>query len=140
MLARSARFTLAAAGVAVALTSFAGPAVAAPTPSAEELQSTLTRFTDPNVPSAEKQTLMVGGDRRASNIDTMTGKLANYGTIGWGVSGVQVDGESANASVAISSPHGTMPGVPMTWEYADGSWKLSEGTACTILAMGKAAC
>ncbi|MFD0000589.1 hypothetical protein [Nocardia sp. NPDC127526] len=140
MFARSVRISLAAVGAAAALASGIGSAAAAPAPSPEQLQSTLDRFTDPGVPTADKTRLMVGGDQRASNIDTMTSKLGGYGHIGWGVSGVQVDGDNANASVAISSPHGTMPGVPMSWQYVDGGWRLSESTGCMILGLGKAPC
>ncbi|WP_245721628.1 hypothetical protein [Nocardia crassostreae] len=140
MLARSVRLSLATLGAVAALTSGAGLAAAAPAPSPEQLQSTLDRFTDPGVPTGDKTQLMVGGDQRSSNIDTMTQKLGGYGHIGWGVSDIRVDGETANASVAISSPHGTMPGVPMTWQYVDGEWKLSEATGCTILSLGKAPC
>ncbi|MFE6860981.1 hypothetical protein [Nocardia sp. NPDC057668] len=140
MLARTARLCLAAAGTALLLASGAGQAAAAPVPSPEELQSTLDRFVDPAVPTADKEKLMVGGAAKSGNIDKMSSALGNYGHVGFGVSGVQVNGEGANAAVAISSPHGTMPGVPMTWQYADGAWQLSEGTGCMILAMGKAAC
>ncbi|MFF2549969.1 hypothetical protein ACFVUS_03170 [Nocardia sp. NPDC058058] len=141
MLARSARISLAALGASLALVSGAGFANAdSPAPSPEELQSTLERFVDPNIATVDKEQLMVGGDRRASNIDTMTSKLGNYGKIGFGVSNIQVDGDNANASVAVISPHGTMPGVPMSWQHTAAGWQLSESTACTILSMGRAPC
>ncbi|MRH88510.1 hypothetical protein GFY24_13820 [Nocardia sp. SYP-A9097] len=141
MLARSARISLAALGATIALTSGTGLAYAdAPAPSPEELQSTLDRFVDPTVPTGDKQQLMVSGDRRASNINTMTSKLGNYGKVGFAVSNIQVDGDNANASVAIVSPHGTMPGVPMSWQHTAGGWQLSENTGCTILSMGRAPC
>lgn len=141
MLARSARICLAALGASLALVSGAGFANAdSPAPSPEELRSTLERFVDPNIATVDKEQLMVGGDRRASNIDTMTSKLGNYGKIGFGVSNIQVDGDNANASVAVISPHGTMPGVPMSWQHTAAGWQLSESTACTILSMGRAPC
>ncbi|WP_067562784.1 hypothetical protein [Nocardia acidivorans] len=141
MLARSARISLAALGASLALASGAGLAHAdAPAPSPEELQSTLDRFVDPGIATVDKERLMVSGDRRASNIDTMTSKLGNYGKIGFGVSNIQVDGDTANASVAIISPHGTMPGVPMSWTHTAAGWQLSENTGCTILSMGRAPC
>ncbi|WP_067821835.1 hypothetical protein [Nocardia inohanensis] len=140
MLARTARISFAAFGIAVALTSATGLAGAADAPAPEELQSQLVRFTDPSVPAADKANLMVGGSNRTANIEKMNQGLANYGTIGWSVSGVQANGDTANATVAISSPHGTMPGVPMTWTHTEAGWQLSESTGCTILAMGKAPC
>ncbi|GAB2536735.1 hypothetical protein [Nocardia heshunensis] len=141
MLARSVRLTLALAAATAALTSGAGLAAAdTAAPSADDLQSVLVRFTDPSIPAADKTQLMVNGAARSANIDKMNQGLANYGTIGWTVSGVQANGDNADASVAISSPHGTMPGVPMSWQHTDAGWQLSENTACTILAMGKAPC
>lgn len=141
MFARSARLSLATLGVTAALISGAGLALAdAPAPSADDLQSTLTKFTDPGIAAGDKAQLMVNGGAHTANLDKMNQGLANYGTIGWNVSNVQVNGDNANASVAIVSPHGTMPGVPMTWQHSAAGWQLSEGTACTILAMGKAPC
>ncbi|MFE3188122.1 hypothetical protein ACFXHA_03880 [Nocardia sp. NPDC059240] len=141
MLARTVRLTLAVAAATAALTSGAGLAAAdTAAPTADDLQSVLVRFTDPSIPSADKTQLMVNGGARSANIDKMNQGLANYGTIGWTVSGVQANGDNADASVAISSPHGTMPGVPMSWQHTDAGWQLSENTACTILAMGKAPC
>lgn len=141
MFVRSARTCLTVLAATTALLSGAGLAHAdTPAPSAEELQNTLTRFTDPTVSSADKAGLMVNGGARTANLDKMNQGLANYGTIGWNVSDVRANGDAADASVAIVSPHGTMPGVPMSWQHTDAGWQLSEGTACTILAMGKAPC
>ncbi|AYF77499.1 hypothetical protein D7D52_30955 [Nocardia yunnanensis] len=143
MFARSLRLSVTVAAATAALTAGAGLATAdtaAPAAAAGELQSVLTRFTDPAVPAADKTQLMVNGGAHTANLDKMNQGLANYGTIGWTVSDVQANGDTANASVAISSPHGTMPGVPMTWQHTDAGWQLSENTACTILAMGKAPC
>ncbi|MGW4246641.1 hypothetical protein [Nocardia sp. NPDC004722] len=141
MLARTVRLTFAVAAATAALTSGAGLAAAdTAAPTADDLQSVLVRFTDPSIPAADKTQLMVNGGARSANIDKMNQGLANYGTIGWTVSGVQANGDNADASVAISSPHGTMPGVPMSWQHTDAGWQLSENTACTILAMGKAPC
>ncbi|MFF0488261.1 hypothetical protein ACFYTQ_04485 [Nocardia sp. NPDC004068] len=111
---------------------------AAPTP--ESLQATLAGFVDPAKPTAEKEKLIVDGQKRATNIDTMTQGLANYGTIGFTVSDVKVDGDTATAQVVIASPHGAAPAMPMTWQRAGSGWQLSDASACQILAMGKAPC
>ncbi|WP_067666443.1 hypothetical protein [Nocardia miyunensis] len=120
-----------------------GSAIAAadaPAPAPQELQSSLNQFVDPGIPAAAKTKLIVGGDRRQGNIEKMNKGLANYGKVGFTVSNVQSKGDTANAQVAISSPHGTMPGVPMTWQHTAAGWQISDGTACVILAMGKAPC
>lgn len=120
-----------------------GTAIAAadtPAPASQELQSSLDQFVDPGIPAAAKTKLIVGGDRRVANIETMNKGLANYGKVGFNVSGVQTKGDTADARVAIVSPHGTMPGVPMTWQHTAAGWQISDSTACVILAMGKAPC
>ncbi len=120
-----------------------GTAIAAadaPAPAPSELQSGLDQFVDPGIPAAAKTKLIVGGDRRERNIETMNKGLANYGKVGFTVSDVRTKGDTADARVAIVSPHGTMPGVPMTWQHTAAGWQISDGTACVILAMGKAPC
>ncbi|BCK55407.1 hypothetical protein NWFMUON74_31790 [Nocardia wallacei] len=111
---------------------------AAPTP--EALQAVLDGFVDPAKPTADKAKLVVDGEKRTANIDTMTQGLANYGKITFAVSDVKTDDEDATAQVVITSPHGPAPAMPMTWEHSDAGWQLSDASACQILAMGKAPC
>ncbi len=113
-------------------------AVAAPT--AEELQATLNGFVDPAKPTADKAKLVVGGDKRAANIDTMTNGLANYGTITFTVADIKTEGDRATGQVTITSPHGPAGPMPMTWEHSATGWQLSDASACQILAMGMAPC
>ncbi|WP_024804790.1 hypothetical protein [Nocardia sp. BMG51109] len=112
--------------------------VAAPAP--QELQATLDGFVDPAKPTADKAKLVVDGQRRAANIDTMTQGLANYGAITFAVSDIKTEGETATAQVVVTSPHGAAPATPMTWQHSDTGWQISDQSACTILAMGRAPC
>ncbi|MEV6772168.1 hypothetical protein AB0N05_26420 [Nocardia sp. NPDC051030] len=114
-------------------------AAAAPAPSAEALQALLTTFADPAKPAADKAKLVVGGDKRLTNIETMNQGLANY-QVSFAVGEIKTDGNKADAKVSVTSPHGTMPDVPMSFTYADGAWKLSDAGACTILGMARANC
>ncbi|MEC3956110.1 hypothetical protein VMT65_23945 [Nocardia sp. CDC153] len=114
-------------------------AAAAPAPTAETLQGILTAFADPAKPAADKAKLVVDGDKRLGNIDTMNQGLAHY-QVGFTVGDIKQDGTKADAKVSVTSPHGTMPDVPMTFAYSDGAWKLSDAGACTILGMARAAC
>ncbi|GAB2536745.1 hypothetical protein [Nocardia heshunensis] len=114
-------------------------AAAAPAPTAEALQGVLTAFADPAKPAADKAKLVVDGDKRLGNIDTMNQGLAHY-QVGFTVGEIKQDGTKADAKVSVTSPHGTMPDVPMTFQYSDGAWKLSDAGACTILGMARAAC
>ncbi|MQY17274.1 hypothetical protein [Nocardia macrotermitis] len=136
-------FRTAVTSVFAAATVIGGTAIAtadAPAPAPQELQSSLDRFVDPAVPAAAKTKLIVGGERRVANIEKMNQGLANYGKVGFNVSDVRAKGDTADARVAVVSPHGTMPGVPMSWQHTAAGWQLSDGTACVILAMGKAPC
>ncbi|MEC3917171.1 hypothetical protein [Nocardia sp. CDC160] len=114
-------------------------AAAAPAPTAETLQGILTAFADPAKPAADKAKLVVDGDKRLGNIDTMNQGLAHY-QVGFTVGEIKQDGTKADAKVSVTSPHGTMPDVPMAFAYSDGAWKLSDAGACTILGMARAAC
>lgn len=111
-----------------------------PPPTPAQLQGSLDQFVDPGISAPAKTRLIVGGDRREANIETMNKGLANYGKVGFTVSDVQTTGDTANARVAVISPHGTMPGVPMTWQHTAAGWQISDSTACVILAMGQAPC
>lgn len=114
-------------------------AAAAPAPTAESLQSVLTAFADPAKPAADKAKLVVDGDKRLGNIETMNQGLAHY-QVSFAVGEIKQDGTKADAKVSVTSPHGTMPDVPMAFQYADGTWKLSDAGACTVLGMARAAC
>ncbi|MEV0292079.1 hypothetical protein [Nocardia sp. NPDC050710] len=117
-----------------------GDGAAGATPSAEELQATLVVLADPAKPTPEKVAVVVDGDKRAANIDTMTKALAGYGTLTFAVSDVKVDGNTATAQVVITSPHGAAPAMPLTWQHVDGKWKLSDASACTMLGFAQAPC
>ncbi|MCM6775523.1 hypothetical protein NDR87_15395 [Nocardia sp. CDC159] len=113
---------------------------AAATPTPEALQATLDGLVDPAKPTADKEKLVVDGQKRAANIDTMTKGLANYGKILFTVSDVKTTGDTATAQVVITSPHGPAPAMPMTWQHTSAGWQLSDASACQILAMGMAPC
>ncbi|MFC9895664.1 hypothetical protein ACFVMC_18420 [Nocardia sp. NPDC127579] len=103
-------------------------------PSAADLQATLVLLADPAKPTADKTAIVVDGAKRQANIETMNRALAGYGTLTFAVSDVKVDGTEATAQVITTSPHGAAPAMPMTWEHVDGAWKLSDASACTLLA------
>ncbi|MFE6860980.1 hypothetical protein [Nocardia sp. NPDC057668] len=112
---------------------------AAPAPTAAELQGILTGFADPAKPAADKAKLVVGGEKRLANIETLNQGLAGY-QVTFTVGEVKTEGNTATATVAVGSPHGAMPGVPIAFQYDGGSWKLADAGACTLLGMARAAC
>ncbi|MGV9616765.1 hypothetical protein [Nocardia xishanensis] len=109
-------------------------------PEPEELQATLALVADPSKPTSEKTAVIVDGQKRAGNIDQMNQLLAGYGQLTFAVTDVKTEGETATAQVVITSPHGSSPAMPMTWQHVDGKWKLSDATACTMLAFAQAPC
>ncbi|MCU1643142.1 MAG: hypothetical protein JWN03_3417 [Nocardia sp.] len=127
-----------AADTSTATTSAAVVATA-PAPTADQLQAVLTAFADPAKPAADKAKLVVDGDKRIPLIETMNQGLANY-AVTFTVGDIKTTGNQADAKVSVGSPHGTMPDVPMGFQYVDGTWKLADSGACTILGMARAAC
>lgn len=130
--------TTTSATTSAAATTTAEAAEGAPT--AEELQATLDLVADPAKTTPEKTAVIVNGEQRAANIDQMNAALAGYGTLTFAVSDIVVTGEAATAQVVITAPQGTAPAMPMTWERVDGTWKLSDLTACTLLQFAQAPC
>ncbi|WP_054813094.1 hypothetical protein [Nocardia arizonensis] len=113
---------------------------AAAAPSAEQLRTTLATFADPAETAQAKVAIVVDGQKRASNIETMTKALAGYGALKFVVNDVKVDGQSATAQVVISSPNGDAPPMPLTWQQVDGTWKISDPSACVLLGFAQAPC
>ncbi|MFJ7619763.1 hypothetical protein ACIQYZ_13280 [Rhodococcus erythropolis] len=123
-------------------TTSAAAAAAAAAPTAEELNASLVALIDPAKPIEEKTALVVDGTKRQANIETMSAALGGNPAyaITFNVDNVKVDGQTATADVAVVSPHGAAPATPWTWELEDGSWKLSDTSACVLLEMGRASC
>ncbi|MCX5045837.1 hypothetical protein OG921_21960 [Aldersonia sp. NBC_00410] len=114
-------------------------AAAAGAPDSAELQSTLDILLDPAKPTTEKTAVVVNGEARTANIEAVTAALANYGKLTFAVGEATVNGDTATAQVQIVSPNGAMP-VPMTWQNVDGTWKISDASACQLFAMGQSPC
>ncbi len=110
---------------------------AAPTP--ETLQAVLVKLSDPAVPTAEKTKLIVDGEKRTANIDQMNKGLAGY-TLTYAVADITTQGNTATAQVTITSPHGAVPPMPLSWENVGGTWKLSDASGCLMLGFAQAPC
>ncbi|MEU2037349.1 hypothetical protein [Nocardia niwae] len=108
-------------------------------PTADSLQAMLGKLADPNVPTAQKAALIVNGEQRTANIDQMNKGLQGY-TLTFTVADIATQGNTTNAQVTITSPHGAAPAVPLTWENVDGTWKLSDASGCLLLGFAQAPC
>lgn len=115
-------------------------AAAAPAPTTEELTESLTLLVAPDVDAATKAAEIENGQSRIANLEQMTAALANYGAITFDVQEPTVEGETATALVAIATPRGAAAPSPNTWVLIDGQWKVSDASACQLLAMGQAPC
>ncbi|MGA9873524.1 MAG: hypothetical protein WBQ44_20580 [Rhodococcus sp. (in: high G+C Gram-positive bacteria)] len=113
-------------------------ALAAPT--TNELTASLELLVAPDVDAATKVAEVENGSARLINFETMTAALANYGEITFEVGEPVVEGQTTTAPVTIATPRGTTAPTPNTWVLIDGDWKVSEASACQLLAMGQAPC
>lgn len=128
-----------AASTTTAAATSASAAAIAP-PGDGWLANSLVLVVDPAVDSATKAAVIENGQTRLANLDAMTAALANYGQINWYVAPPTVEGETATADVTIMSPRGNAPPTPYTWVFMDNTWKISDASACQLLAMGQAPC
>ncbi|MFC6012166.1 hypothetical protein [Nocardia lasii] len=108
-------------------------------PTADSLKAVLVQFADPALSTDDKAKLMVNGDARKSSIDQMNAMLGGY-TLSFVVENVTTSDNTATADVTITSPHGTAPSFPLTWELSDGAWKLSDNSGCLLLGFAQAPC
>lgn len=113
---------------------------AAAAPTTDELTQSLALLVDPNVDAATKADTIENGQARLPNLEQMTAALANYGEITFQVDEPTVEGETSTALVAIATPRGAAAPTPNTWVLIDGDWKVSDASACQLLAMGQAPC
>ncbi len=125
-----------------AATTSSAPSTSVPAPaSAPEpavLQRQLELIADPAKSAADKAAVIVDGNARLANLETLTKALANY-HLTFAVSNLKTEGPTTTAQVAVTSPHGAVP-MAMTWKYVDGAWLLSDESACGLLGMGRAPC
>ncbi|MBJ8341187.1 MULTISPECIES: hypothetical protein [Antrihabitans] len=135
----SATTTASASSSAAASTTAASSAA----PTADELKANLDFIADATKSTPEKVAVIVNGEARTANLDQMNAALGGYGKLIFNVTDVAATGDTATANVTIESPSAPgqpSPPLPMTWERVDGAWKLSDATACTLLAFAGAPC
>ncbi|GAA5052958.1 hypothetical protein [Nocardia callitridis] len=123
-----------------ATASSTGAAAPAEAPTPEALQAVLVKFSDPAVSTEDKTALIVNGEQRKDKIDQMNKALAGYGALTYEVADITTAADTATAQVTITSPHGTVPAMPITWQNSDGSWKLTDQSGCLMLGFAQAPC
>lgn len=114
-------------------------ASAAAEPTAQNLQDQLTRLFDPAVPATEKQALIEDGAGRAALLEQFNNILAGYPLTASVTTVTVVDDDTVSADADIAGPHGGAP-VPVTFDNVNGTWVLSDASACVIFGLGRIAC
>ncbi|WP_063126354.1 nuclear transport factor 2 family protein [Nocardia fusca] len=113
----------------------------APAPTAQSLQSNLEQITNPDVPVDEKVKLIDDGENRRGLLEQLNAALQTYRGITFQVGEVTVDGETATGLTTITSPSGqSAPPMPLTWEHEDGTWRLSDASACVLFGFAQIPC
>ncbi|MEV0361809.1 nuclear transport factor 2 family protein [Nocardia fusca] len=113
----------------------------APAPTAQSLQSNLEQITNPDVPVDEKVKLIDDGENRRGLLEQLNAALQTYRGITFQVGEVTVDGETATGLTTITSPSGqSAPPMPLTWKHDDGTWRLSDASACVLFGFAQIPC
>ncbi|NLA55537.1 MAG: hypothetical protein GX859_04435 [Corynebacterium humireducens] len=113
-------------------TEAAAPAL----PTADELNAILARATDPNVPLEEKVNTVQGGETAPELFETMAASQAESGAQFQVVNPVLpgYTPDSVLASVNFILPESeAQPAENVEFIYEDGTWKLSQSWACTLI-------
>lgn len=110
-------------------------------PTAQSLQADLEQITNPDVPVDEKVKLIDDGENRRDMLEKLNAALQTYRGITYQVGEVTVDGDTATGQTTITSPSGqSAPPMPLTWEHDDGTWKLSDSSACVLFGFAQLPC
>ncbi|WP_257158526.1 hypothetical protein [Corynebacterium cystitidis] len=105
-------------------------------PSAAELNEVLSRATNPELPMEERVKTVQGGETAPELFDTMTLSQEESGA-NFQVVDPVLPGYSANS--VLATVNFTQPDQPtqlaenVEFVYEDGTWKLSQSWACTLI-------
>lgn len=116
--------------------SSASQAPAAQLPTAAELNAVLVRATDPNLPIEERVNTVEGGETAPELFDVMAQSQQQSGA-NFQVVDPVLPGYSPNT--ALATVNFTAPDAQsqlaenVEFMYQDGSWKLSQSWACTLV-------
>lgn len=121
---------------ATTASSGAEQAPAAETPTAAELNEILARATDPNLPMEERTRTVQGGENAVEIFDVMTQAKHESGADFQVVEPI-LPGYTPTevlAAVNFTQPdQGPTTAENVSFVYEDGTWKLSQSWACTLI-------
>lgn len=113
--------------------AMAGAAPTPPVPSADQLTGQLRQVLNTGAGDAERAGYLQGGQSAVATADNIANSLNRYGGIvNWSVQNPTLNGDQLDAQLAVSIPLFGTKTHNIFWVPADGTWKLSNASACVI--------
>ncbi|MDG4664186.1 hypothetical protein [Mycobacterium sp. 236(2023)] len=130
------RAAVAAVSVLAAAGALSGIGVAwaqPPVPSAGELTSELQQVLNTGTPTQVRASKLAGGDAAVPTADNIANRLNTYGgMVNWQVQNPVLNGNQLDAQIAVTIPIFGTKTHNIYWIDQDGTWKLSNPSACVI--------
>ncbi|MDA2894653.1 hypothetical protein PDG61_27340 [Mycolicibacterium sp. BiH015] len=104
-----------------------------PVPSAGELTSELQQVLNTGTPSEVRASKLAGGEAAIPTADNIANRLNTYGgMVNWQVQNPVLNGNQLDAQIAVTIPIFGTKTHNIYWIDQDGTWKLSNPSACVI--------
>jgi hypothetical protein len=104
-----------------------------PVPSAGELTSELQQVLNTGTPTEVRASKLAGGEAAIPTADNIANRLNTYGgMVNWQVQNPVRNGDQLDAQIAVTIPIFGTKTHNIYWIDQDGTWKLSNPSACVI--------
>ena len=104
-----------------------------PVPSAGQLTSELQQVLNTGTPSEVRASKLAGGEAAIPTADNIANRLNTYGgMVNWQVQNPVLNGDQLDAQIAVTIPIFGTKTHNIYWIDQDGTWKLSNPSACVI--------
>ena len=118
---------------AVALSGVGVAHAQPPVPSAGELTSELQQVLNTGAPTEVRASKLAGGEAAVSTANNIANRLNTYGgMVNWQVQNPVLNGDQLDAQIAVTIPIFGTKTHNIYWIDQDGTWKLSNPSACVI--------
>ena len=106
---------------------------APPAPSSEQLQAQLQKVLDRGLSDEERAGELQGGLAAVPTANNIASVMDQYSSMmSWQVQNATLNGDQVDAQLAVTIPVFGTKTHPIYWVNQDGSWKLSNPSACVI--------
>jgi hypothetical protein len=104
-----------------------------PTPSTEQLQAQLQKVLNRGLPDEERARELQGGLAAVPTANNIAGVMDQYSSMmSWQVQNATLNGDQVDAQLAVTIPVFGTKTHAIYWVNQDGTWKLSNPSACVI--------